>query len=92
MKKLQTALFITALALSTVFIGAFTASAVSGQVVEKTKTVTKRTYHRGRRVTVTTWHHGKRVTRKGWRKGKHWGHKGYRKTKHVMVGEPKRNP
>lgn len=92
MKKFQTALFIVALALSVIFTSSATANAASGQVVEKTKTVTKKSYRKGRWVTVTSYHHGKKVTKKVWRKGNHWGHKAYRKTKHVMVGEPNRTP
>jgi hypothetical protein len=71
--------------------GAF-ASAANGQIVPKTKHVSKKVYHKGGYYTVTTWHHGKRITKKVWYKSNRWGHKIGHKTKEVVMGPSKPKP
>ena len=98
MRKIKVLLFVTAICVSTSFIGilvvqAETSSAFTGsQVVPTTKRVSRKVYRKGRWVTVTTWKHGKRITKKVWHKGNSIGHKTATKTKEIIMGPAKRVP
>ncbi len=97
MIKLKAVLFAAIMAIS-VFCGGLTAMAETpsinsaGQVVPKTKKVSRKVYKKGRWVTVKTWHKGKKVSKKVWRKGNHYGHQTVNKTKEVMMGPEKKTP
>ena len=64
----------------------------AGQIVPKTKRVSRKVYRRSKRVTITTWRHGKRVTKKVWRKSYRIGRKTAHKTKVVVMGRKTRRP
>ncbi len=98
MKKLFAALFACAISLSIIFIGSESAPAspnmgtAAGQVVHKTKRISRKVYRRGRHGTVVTYRRGKKVTKKVWHKGHRITSRTIHKTKRFIMGPKTRKP
>lgn len=74
------------LALVLMMTGAAFTSTVSGQVVPKTKHISKKVYHKGHYITKVTYRHGKKITKKVWVSSKHGTRKVIHKTHDVVMG------